>query len=244
VYRPSWLPGLSLAVDYYDIRIDRAIGALTAQNVVDLCAAGEAGYCDYVERLPDNTLVSVTLLSLNQNVLRNRGVDFEANLNVRLGAGDLGLRGLVSYLDTLATTDPFGNVDERAGVNGGEQFGTPRWQGSLGASYVIGGFTAFVQQRFISSGLYSNQYVVGGRAANSIDVNHVAGRTYTDLTLKQRVPTHGGEIEAYLTITNLWDTDPPPSPTRTGPPASILGTNPTLYDVLGRTYNIGLRARF
>ena len=245
VVQPACLPGLSLSVDFYDIKIANAIGTLTAQNIVNLCFNGNTAYCPLVERLPDSTLVSVSNLSLNQNSLVNRGIDFEASFSHSFGGWNANLRGLASYLDTFATTDPFGNVDERAGVNGGEAVGTPRWQGSLGLTLASsGGFTAFVQQRFIGGGLYSNQYVVGGRATNSIDFNHVAGRSYTDLTLRQRVKTATSEFEIYGTVNNLFDTDPPPSPTRIGAPASILGTNPTLYDVVGRQFNVGVRFNF
>ena len=244
VLRPRFTPGFSLSVDYYDIKIDNAIGSLTAQNIVNLCAAGQTAYCGLVHRLADGTLTGIDVLSLNQNTQVDSGVDVEANYSGDVGPLTYSIRGLVSYLDTLATTDPFGNVDERAGVNGGEQVGTPHWQGSLGVTVNYEAFSLFVQERFIGGGLYSNQYVVGGRATNSIDYNHVAGRRYTDLTLRYARKGQGRNWELYGTVNNLFDKDPPASPTRTGAPASILGTNPTLYDVIGRQYNVGLRFSF
>lgn len=244
VVRPAFLPGFSFSVDYYKIQIDNAIGTLTAQNIVNLCFNGETDYCQFVNRLSDGTLSSVLNLNFNQNKLVNKGIDFEANYTTEIGNAKLSLRGLASYLDSLATTDPFGKVDERAGVNGGEAIGTPHWQGAVSATLQIGGFTAFVQERLIGSGLYSNQYVVGGRATNSIDFNRVAGRAYTDVTLRYKIPTERGDWEIYGTINNLFDRDPPASPTRIGAPASILGTNPTLYDVIGRQFNVGVRLKF
>ena len=244
VFKPAFLPGFSASVDYYDIKIQNSIGTLTGQNIVNLCSGGQTDYCQYVNRLADGTMSSVTIVSLNQNVLVDRGVDVEANYTRRFGAVRATVRGLVSYLDTLATTDPFGTVTEAAGVNGGEQVGTPRWQGSGSVTLGYKDFTAFFQARVIGSGLYSNQYVVGGRATNSIDYNHVDGRTYYDLTLTQKVKANGHTAELYMTVNNLLDTDPPDSPTRIGAPASILGTNPTLYDVIGRQFNVGVRFNF
>ena len=243
VFRPAFVPGLSASVDFYDIKINNAIGALTAQNVVNLCAGGSTSYCGYVNRLVDNTLASVSVVSLNQNVLVDRGVDVELNYSRQILGLRTTFRGLVSYLDSLATTDPFGTVTENAGVNGGEVAGTPHWQGSASLSLASGGTTLFGQMRVIGGGLYSNLYVVGGRASNSIDYNHVDGRTYFDLTLSQRIEA-AGKPEFYLTVNNLLDRDPPPSPTRIGSPASILGTNPTLYDVIGRQFTMGVRFNF
>ena len=243
VFKPAFLPGFSASLDFYDIKIANAIGTLTGQNIVNLCAGGATDYCQYVNRLSDGTLASVTIVSLNQNVLRDRGVDFEANYTRQFGDVSMTLRGLVSYLDTLSTADPFGTVTEQAGVNGGEQAGTPKWQGSASVTLGYKGFSGFLQARVIGSGIYSNQYVVGGRASNSIDYNHVAGRTYFDLSLRQKIEAPG-DPEIYFTINNLFDRDPPASPTRIGAPASILGTNPTLYDVIGRQFNAGIRFNF
>lgn len=243
VFRPKFLSGFSASLDYYDLKINNAVGQLPGQNIVNLCAKGGAEYCQFVNRLADGTLASVTIAYLNQNVLVDRGVDFETNYTFDLGPVRTTLRGLVSYLDTLATTDAFGAVLEAAGVNGGELVGTPRWQGSSSVTLAYKGFSAFVQARYIGDGLYSNLYVVGGRASNSIDYNHVPARTYVDLTLRQRLKATGNP-EIYLTVNNLFDVDPPPAPTRIGAPASILGTNPTLYDVVGRQFNIGARFSF
>ena len=70
---------------------------------------------------------------------------------------------------------------------------------------------------------------------------NVGGRYYTDLTTKYKFKAVGGDLEAFLTVNNLFDRDPPASPTRVGTPVSILNTNPTLYDIVGRFYTAGMR---
>jgi len=255
VYRPDWLPGFSASIDYYDIKIKGAIGNLSAQNTVNLCASGVTDYCQFVTRLPDQTLVSVAVPTLNLNKVREKGVDFEASYNTDIDRwisgwqGSLSIRAIVSYIDTLATTDPFGQTLDAAGVNGGEgsttvASGIPTWQGSLTVTYLRGPLAISVQQRGLSSGKYSNIYVEGGAGTNGIDVNHVGGREYTDLTVKYAFETGGGRYEVFGTVNNLFDRDPPYSPSRVGPPTNILGTNPTLYDVMGRFYTVGLRLRY
>lgn len=248
VVQPAFIPGFSLSVDWYDIKVKGAIGNLNRLRIVEACAAGQTLYCQFVDRLPNGTLVSTTVSPQNLNSLRNRGVDVELNYRTGLSGvgipGEVRLRGLVAYLANLTTVDAFGTTIEQAGVNGGEAAGTPHWQGSTSLTYTLNDFTLFVQERIIGSGIYSNNYVVGGRTSNSIDFNSVAGRAYTDITAKYKFKARGGQFEAYMTVNNLFDNDPPASPTRVGTPVSILGTNPTLYDIVGRYFTFGLRTTF
>jgi outer membrane receptor protein involved in Fe transport len=252
VLTPRSIPRLSLAVDYYDIKMRGAISTLSAQNIISLCAAGNSAYCQYISRLPtpENTLVSADASRLNLNLLRSSGVDLEGNYTAELTqlnshlSGFLSFRALASYLKRLTTTDAFGTVTEYAGVNGGENVGSPSWQGSVAVTYSNAAWTIFLQERFISSGQALNTlgtlYTTGTRR-NSVDFNHVPSIQYTDLTVDYSVSS---AMRLYLTVSNLFDKDPPEAPTRAGLPITTLDTNGTLYDVVGRYFTFGVRFRF
>src|SRR5690606_8949497 len=45
VYQPSWADGLAISADWYDIKINGAIGQLTSQRIVDDCWAGAVQLC-------------------------------------------------------------------------------------------------------------------------------------------------------------------------------------------------------
>jgi hypothetical protein len=244
------MPGFSAAIDYYNISVDGAIGTITGQQTVDRCNAGLTSYCASVQRLADKSLTGILTVYENQNRLKVTGVDVELNYRSTLNKmhiplpGSLDVRAFVSYLGRLETIDSIGTSDQRAGVNGGESTGTPRMRSTLGMTYRDGGFSAFVQERFISAGIYDNKYVEGGNAANSIESNHVDGARYTDLTFTYRLKQGGrGYVETYFTVNNLFDRDPPVAPSRAGV-VSVIATNPTLYDVIGRFFSLGVRARF
>ena len=49
-YSPSFAPGLQFSVDYYDIKIDGAIIALSASDVTAACAAGSQACLLYTSR--------------------------------------------------------------------------------------------------------------------------------------------------------------------------------------------------
>lgn len=250
VMTPRFIPRLSLAVDYYNIKLKGAVSQLAAQDILNLCAAGNAQYCQYIERLPApaNTILSITPLRQNLGALRAQGIDFEGNYRLSLGSGELSFRGLVSYLRRLTTIDAFGTRVEHAGVNGGEAVASPRWQGSASITYRNDRWTVFVQERFISGGLQNTNGIfslgtpyTSGTGPNSLDLNHVKAVQYTDLTVQVRPAEH---LELYATVNNLFDRDPPSAPTRTGVPITTLDTNPTLYDVVGRYFTVGARLRF
>jgi outer membrane receptor protein involved in Fe transport len=247
VYTPSWLDGFNTSVDYYDIQIKGAIGTLSGQVVVNECAEGVTSYCQYVTRAAGNVLQSVTVTELNLNQIEVSGVDFETNYTMPLNTlfessdGSVKFRALASYLGQYSSTDPFGNVTQDAGLDGGEANGFPRWQGSVSGYYTDGPVGAFLQERFISPGIYSTLYVQGGTGSNGINDNHVGGRAYTDVSLHYDFSYVGGNYQLYTTINNLLNAAPPPSPTRTGAPTSIMGTNGTIFDTVGRYFTVGLR---
>jgi outer membrane receptor protein involved in Fe transport len=249
VYAPSWVENLSVSLDYYDITIEDAIGSLSGQVIVNLCQTNPA-YCDFLTRLPPpaNSLTAIEARSLNQSSLDTSGVDLEINYARDLDTiwsslpGTLRLRTFVSYLEELVTTDLFGVETDAAGVNGGEVSGTPTWQGSVLLTYDAQPWTINLQQRFMSGGLYSNIYT-DGTGPNSIDYNHVDGVQYTDLTVTRSFEVSGHALQGYLTVNNLFDKDPPISPSRIGVPTTILQANPTLHDVMGRYFTVGLKFR-
>ncbi len=112
-------------------------------------------------------------------------------------------------------------------------------------TYSLGPFSALFQERYIAGGAYSQAaFVNGGTATNSLDVNKVPQVWYSDLTLKYRLPTKAGDYQLFATINNLFDRDPPVAPNRQGNPISIIATNATLYDIVGRYYTVGIRANF
>lgn len=245
VFQPDWFDGFSVSLDYYSITIEDAIGSLSGQLIVNLCQT-DPQYCAFVNRLPApaNSIVSIEARSLNQSSLDTSGVDFEVNLRQELGIGALRVRGLVSYLDELVTTDLFGNSLDAAGVNGGEAGGTPTWQGTLDLSYEVAAWTLHWRQRYLSGGLYSNIYNTHTTDANSIDHNHVGSATYSDLTIQYEFARNEDPIQLFFTVNNLFDADPPVAPSRVGAPTTIMQANPTLYDIMGRYYSAGIRFRF
>jgi len=88
---PSFLPGFVLSVDYYNIEIEDAINAVSAQDIVDNCVDSSSinnAFCTLVDRNPANGGFSF-LRQSSLNFARQETAGVEASMQYRFGAGPL-----------------------------------------------------------------------------------------------------------------------------------------------------------
>ncbi|MEA3176627.1 MAG: hypothetical protein QOI59_150 [Gammaproteobacteria bacterium] len=237
VYQPSWLPGFSASVDYYNIEIDGAIAQLGAQDIVTRCSNGDTALCSFVTRDANNLPSQVTLTYLNLASIHTNGLDIEASYNRTLSSGDkIALRALGNYVHRLSSTngttsiDLAGIVGTSIGGIGAGNSGLPHWRADASESYTHGPLTFYLEQRFIGAGRYTNLYTVSD--------NSVGSRLYLNGTISANL---GDRFQIYATINNILDKDPPRDPENFLEPAQ---TNAVLYDVIGRTFTVGARVNF
>lgn len=95
VFSPSFLPGFTLTLDYWDITIEDAISAVSVQNIVDGCyqsATPNQEFCDRIERNPDPSslqaggFVFFRQSSINFAKFETDGFDLTASYNFDIGA--------------------------------------------------------------------------------------------------------------------------------------------------------------
>ena len=141
VYRPAALPGFSLAVDYYDIRVTNAILSLLARNVTiqNACIAsgGTSPYCQlYVRPLPysnttaANVVTTVYDRAVNIAEQDTNGVDIEANWSFRLFDRPAAFRMLTAYQPHIKYIQPTVPTIDQAGAAFGNNGVTaaPEWR--------------------------------------------------------------------------------------------------------------------
>lgn len=107
VLRPRWIRGLTLSLDWYDIKLRNAIATAAAQDVVDLCVDQpdlNNVFCSSIARNPATGYIS-DFLTGPQNVAQFRTAGLDANLNYRFqpfdNAGTFNFRLIGNYLDRL-----------------------------------------------------------------------------------------------------------------------------------------------
>jgi len=242
--QPKWAPGFSASVDYFDIKVKDVISSLNAQQEVGLCVAGNQEICAAMDLLSPTKFV--TLQAFNLASMRNKGLDLEGVYRFDLGMGLPGkitLRALATHTRSFVTNSGVvGTIpSEAAGVNLGN---TPKWKGQFSQAWDTDNVNFTVSQRWISKGVYSNEYIecqtscpVSTVVHPTILNNQMKGAFYWDIGGSYKFSKN---LTMYFKIDNLTDVDPVAAPqTGTG-----YGINPFLYDVLGRQYRVGARMMF
>ncbi|MBW3560425.1 MAG: TonB-dependent receptor [Proteobacteria bacterium] len=246
VYQPQWLPGFGLTVDYYKIEIRDAIVAVGGQQIIDICFGfgrpANPAVCDSIVRAPGATnLVNATIFTSGinaQNVLAE-GVDYEASYRTDLdriiGAapGSINLRLLVSQRLADETNLP-GDVSPPI-------LGTVaslKWRSLMTATYAVGPSSTTLTTRYLGGGKITNQPETS-RTGIPEDFNRVDPVWYFDLSENYDVTIGGRRVTLFGVVENLFDRDPEPIPSS----GTSFGTGAP-YDLLGRSYRLGLRFRF
>jgi iron complex outermembrane recepter protein len=253
VLQPTFAPGLQASIDYYDIKIEDAIATSSSQFIIDRCYEGLTEFCSAITRDPvTNQITAVNLKPFNALEERATGVDFEVSYTTPLAAGDLDLRWLATYVDTLEIVTPVTTITRagEAGNNVGAAEGTPNWRWVATATYGLDDWTFQLNGRYIGSAKVDDAWssvLVGGVEHPGININDVSSVFYLDAYVGYKLDNlaqsmKGGEV--YVAVENFFDEDPPGVPLQDNSNTVASGTNPFIYDVVGTTLRAGVRFEF
>ena len=149
VYNPSFVPGLSLAVDYFDIRVKNRITGVTATYEINECYVNAVqSFCDKIKRDPATGMISsLSRGNANLGELSTKGVDLAVSYRLpRTPYGLFGIRSESTYVDSFkirstATSDPI----EYAG-----EFAYNRVKSNLSLDWSLGNWSATLSTRYYS----------------------------------------------------------------------------------------------
>jgi outer membrane receptor protein involved in Fe transport len=244
VVRPSFLPGLSGSVDYYDIKIADEIATLGAPTLAQGCFAGNQLFCQSITFNPDGTIAFITNTRLNLAQAATRGIDFEADYTrPHVLGGSLSARLLATRVLKLTSTTPAGVQDRLGQVsNFNRTPGLPKWAGDAFLDYTRGRVHLGLQARYVGAGVFSTLLHEGSGAANTINDNHVPAFVYLNASAAYRFYSRGGHsAELFGVVNNLTDKDPPMIPSGAAGGINESSTNGQFYDVVGRFFRAGIR---
>ncbi|WP_345890173.1 TonB-dependent receptor domain-containing protein [Sphingomonas beigongshangi] len=253
VLQPHWIPGLSITVDYYNIRVRQAIASVDAQTIVNQCydlPTLSNQFCALFKRAGSGggprgevpfQILEGSLLSagVNFGALRARGIDTSVTYTHRLGdLGQLSLRGNYTH---VIQRDDFTDPTRPAYVTRDlDNLGTPSDRFTVNADFKSGPFTLGYRLRW-----FARQYVGDYSFYNSLNGNAPTDPYYANYKYYPVVAYHDlrlgvdatSKFNFYLGVTNLGNKHPPLDLTG-------LGAGSGQYDVLGRFIYAGVVAKF
>ncbi|WNO53365.1 TonB-dependent receptor domain-containing protein [Stakelama saccharophila] len=261
VYEPTFLPGFSVTVDYYNIRLDNVIYTLGGQTLIDQCYDAPGGidnpYCAAVNRREDGTFAGQSDRIINGITYQlddsgsafeagpfnfakqeTSGIDLTTNYRQEFGEGvSLNLKGLLSYVIKRNNYTDINDPDFKDRQL--SELGDPVWAGSLFATLNVGKFDLYYKFQYVGKqtiGEYETQNSFQGRPPENPDAYPVA--YYPDLTYHDiRLGFEPTDIfRFYVGVDNLFDKQPPFGADGTAPGST--------YDNIGRFFYAGARVTF
>ncbi len=248
IYRPVWLDGFELSVDWMKIKLKGAIENLPAQNVLNLCAAGDQDQCARISRDPTtNAILFVPQTAQNLNKVLQQSVDVEMSyhrpVTIFGGSERIGARLFTTFLLDNSITSSTGVKTDNLGDVNQQLF---EKKATLGLNYANGPFDWNLNIRYIGKAKLSSLYNVynpgfmGGAVKYDVAKNEVASIIYFDTRLAYDFPMgDGGTMQLFANVNNLLNREPP----------KVYGLNTNFqiagaYNNIGRTFVLGVNLKF
>lgn len=257
VFTPSFIPNLSVTLDYFNIFISGVIEEISAQNVLNDCATtGNSFDCSLVHRSSTGSLWLgtsgyVTDTLVNAGSLQTSGADAQVDYRWKIpqvAGHDLGRMSfdfMGTYLASYVSENVPGSGSKYdcAGFYG-STCGTPNpvWRHKFRATWTSPwNFDVSAQWRYIGSVRTDGDIANVGDTVYSAD-EKIPAISYMDLTVSMKIKDR---YTFRVGCKNVFDQDPPivGSNSLTG----VYGngnTFPGTYDVLGRNVFAGVTADF
>ncbi|MDR6790535.1 outer membrane receptor protein involved in Fe transport [Sphingomonas sp. BE138] len=253
VATPRWVPGLTLSVDYYNIKVNNVISAVDAQSILDQCydapsidnqfcatfqrvGAGQTGpNGEQAYRIIEGSLLQS---SLNYARLRVRGIDTDISYSHRFGGTQLTSHFVYSHqLENAGFLDPTqpGFADNYLG-----ELSQPRDAFNWNLAADFGKLFGSIELRYLSKmsvGEVENRRSFQGRPPQNLDdydIPFYPDVFYANLRFGVNI---NDKSNFYMGIDNVTDRMPPLGSTG-------IGFGSGIYENVGRRFYAGIVAGF
>jgi outer membrane receptor protein involved in Fe transport len=246
VAQPSFAPGLTITVDYYDIKVKNLIAVLGANSILRNCydaADLNNRFCDLINARQANGAFNATAALLvsttNFAQLRAKGIDLDVSYQRSFDNGDrLDIRTVSTYvLNRTNFLDPDNpTVPDRIK----SELGDPAFTANFSAAYQRGNLTVAYDLRYIGRqfiGEYEDYNSYNGNPPEDADLTaevYYSDVFYHDVRFDYEV---NNKFNIYAGVDNIGDRLPP------GGLAGV-GQGGGIYDNVGRTFYAGVRVNF
>ena len=258
VLTPSMVPGFSLSVDWFDIKVKGLIQGFGADAILNACGANNALACSLINRNAAGSLWLtsdgfVSDLPTNVGSVQTRGLEFNGNYAREVGGiGKLSVSFIGTLLDKFATDNGLTEIYDCAGFYGPTCGGpAPKWRHKLRVSLnTKSGIGVSAQWRYSGPVEVEYQNASSTLAGNFYNFSsRIAAQSTFDLALTANI---GDSLSMRLGVNNLLDKEPPLVTSGSGrfgqsACAGVVcngNTYPGSYDSLGRYLYAGVTLDF
>jgi iron complex outermembrane recepter protein len=246
-YNPTWLENVgwieefSLDANYYNIELENAIQALSAQSQLTNCVATLSPlFCDGIVRASGGSIVAFANQLTNIGRIETDGFDWTFNLTTpEFGFGSLRFQWANTYLASYEEFTP--GISGLVGTRrAGTEVGSPtrgfvRYKSTLAADWMRQSWTTSLTLRFLSGlteqcpGVLFDFGVQDLCSDPDNGINEMDERLYVDARVSWTPSFFNEQAQFAIGINNLLDEDPPPCRS-----CDLNSFDGTIYPIPGR----------
>ena len=253
VFKPSFIPGFGLSLDYYRTRITDAITGISYQStaIQNICIASAPNYdspfCSLAVRPITNPAdpnyknpnlnfpTEIRNSPLNAANQRTEGLEvqfdyqFDTQNVVSWLPGRMSIRHLLGYQPVNTTVNIPGAAPTWAVA--------PKVRQTTFVSYENKAWSLSLQNQWLSG------VDLASGPGQTFAIPRLPAYNVLDGTISARIHWLGGEGQVFLTVNNIFNARAPLSPGNSGIPNLFYPTQP-FHDDMGRFFTTGFKAKF
>jgi len=198
VYSPSFVTGLTMGLDYFDIRIKNRITGVSVKYTLDQCyISGVQSFCNNLIRDPlTGQIVQLSRGNTNLGSLGTKGIDLSLNYRIPVTSfGKFGIRSESTYTKsyTVKSTDIADPIDYAG------EYLYNRVKGNVAVDWSLGNWSATLNNRYYS-GVQDRCWTVipavecsdpTAKTSWGTGANKIGATVYTDLNVSYKFAWKG-----------------------------------------------------
>ena len=259
----NFIPGLSITVDYYNIKVKGAVSSPTPGDAITACFGGGDGRspaagasatpaCLSIGRNPVTgglagdpaTTTGLFLALSNLGTLKTDGIDLGVNYRRDLGIAKFNLSFQGNWTNSSKFLNAPGGFNRDCvgfySVNCPSI--QPEFYWNTRATFSFDTVDMSVLWRHIDSVEQEPDDIINGNGPVADGFGNIKAYNYIDLASRFGVSDN---FDMTITVSNLFDKKPPIVGSTVGSTSYNSGnTYPSTYDALGRSYKVGARLKF